>query len=256
MQSPQQFLTVSSLRPSNGRTVGGAEFARVNPEQLLGLPRHPIGASLSRFAIREQAMIHLIENHLEPGNRPLLESMFADRKLQFVDFFGWDVPVVDGRFEIDQFDGPRAVYIIAADDEGRHEASMRMLPTVLPHLLDTLFPHLCFRGVPTGPTTWESTRLCLPQRHGATRRLVLRDRLISAMVDFALARGIDRITGVIPDGFRKLVLAMGWKAQPLGPAVRIRGGMIGAFAIDIDRDTPDRLGWTGVYRPAEERIAA
>jgi N-acyl-L-homoserine lactone synthetase len=201
-------------------------------------------------------MIHIIKNHLEPTSRQLLATMFADRKLQFVDFFEWDVPVVGGRYEVDQFDGPHAVYIVAVDEEGRHEASMRMLPTVHPHLLGTLFPHLCPFGVPTGETIWESTRLCLPQRHGSERRLELRNGLISAMVDFALARGIDRITGVIPEGFRKLVLTMGWRAEPLGPAVRIPGGPIGAFAIDVATDTPDRLRWTGIYQAAGNRGAA
>nr|NUR36573.1 autoinducer synthase [Sphingomonas sp.] len=201
-------------------------------------------------------MIRLIENHSTAADRRALETMFVDRKRQFVDFFEWDVPVVDGRYEMDQFDTARAVYIIAVDDTGAHEASMRMLPSMHPHLLDTLFSHLCPTGVPIGETIWESTRLCLPNRHGAARRLELRNALISAMVDFALARGIERITGVIPDGFRKQVLAMGWRAEPLGPVAPIRGGPIGAFAIDINRDTPDRLSWTGVYRPAGDRIAA
>lgn len=201
-------------------------------------------------------MIHIVEKHDEPANRRLLETMFADRKAQFVDFFEWDVPVVDGRFEIDQFDGAHAVYIIAAGLDGSHEASMRMLPSTRPHLLGTLFANLCPGGVPVGETTWESTRLCLPRRHGAARRLELRNQLISAMVDFALERGIDRITGVIPEGFRKLVLAMGWRAEPLGPATRIPGGPIGAFAIRIAPDTPSRLRWTGVYRTPADGGAA
>ncbi len=46
-------------------------------------------------------MIHIVENHLEPRSRRLLETMFADRKRLFVDLFGWEVPVVDGRYEID-----------------------------------------------------------------------------------------------------------------------------------------------------------
>lgn len=201
-------------------------------------------------------MIRIIENHLASPDRRALETMFADRKEQFVDFFEWDVPVVQDRFEMDQFDTSRAVYIISVDDSGAHEASMRMLPSMQPHLLGTLFANLCPAGVPIGEAIWESTRLCLPSRHGALRRLELRNSLISAMVDFALARGIERITGVIPDGFRKQVLAMGWRAEPLGPAVRIRGGTIGAFAIDIERNTPDRLSWTSVYRSAEDRAAA
>lgn len=201
-------------------------------------------------------MIRIVETHLTVDDRRPLETMFSDRKEQFVDFFEWDVPVVDGRWEMDQFDTANAVYIIAVDASGAHEASMRMLPSTEPHLLGTLFPHLCPGGVPVGERLWESTRLCLPSRHGAARRLELRNALISAMVDFALARGIERITGVIPDGFRKQVLAMGWRAEPLGPAVPIKGGPIGAFAIDIGCDTPDRLRWTGVYCPAEDRIAA
>ncbi|WP_238147099.1 acyl-homoserine-lactone synthase [Rhizorhabdus dicambivorans] len=184
-----------------------------------------------------------------------VDTMFADRKALFVDLFGWDVPVVDGRFEIDQFDGEHVVYLVAVDGDGAHEASLRLLPTERPHMLDTLFRNLCPLGVPTGPTIWESTRLCLPQRHGAARRRQLRNALISAMVDFALARGITRYTGILPEPFRKEVLAMGWLAEPLGPAVRIPGGPVGAFAAHIAPDTPDRLRWTCIYTEQLGRAA-
>lgn len=40
--------------------------------------------------------------------------------------------------------------------------------------------------------------------------------------------------------FRKEMWAMGWQAEPRGPAVRIPGGPIGAFAIHVRPDTPDR----------------
>ncbi len=201
-------------------------------------------------------MIHIIDNHLAAASRPLLQSMFADRKRLFVDLFGWDVPVIDDQYEIDQFDNCDTIYVIAADDGGRHAASIRLFPTSRPHMLDTLFPHLCPLGVPRGDTTWESTRLCLPQRHGAERRRVLRNQLFTAMVDVALERGIERYTGVIPDPFRKEVLALGWQAEPLGPAVRIPGGPIGAFLIHIRPDTPQRLAWNGVYSPTFDRVPA
>lgn len=201
-------------------------------------------------------MIHVIDNHLAAANRPLLQSMFADRKRLFVDLFGWDVPVVDGQYEIDQFDDPDTNYLVATDDGGEHAASIRLYPTTKPHMLGSLFPHLCPLGVPSDDRTWESTRLCLPQRHGAARRKVLRNALFAAMVDVALERGIARYTGVVPDPFRKEVLAMGWRAEPLGPAVRIAGGPIGAFLIYIGPDTPDRLGWSGTYPAAGQRVPA
>jgi N-acyl-L-homoserine lactone synthetase len=201
-------------------------------------------------------MIHVIDNYLAAANQSLLRSMFADRKRLFVDLFGWDVPVVDGQYEMDQFDNAHTIYLIVADDDGGHAASIRLFPSSQPHMLGTLFPHLCPFGVPVGATTWESTRLCLPQRHGAERRRELRNWLFSAMVDVALERGIERYTGVIPDPFRREVLAMGWQAEPLGPAVRIPGGPIGAFLIHVRPDTPERLRWTGAYANAADRVLA
>ncbi|ATE65236.1 autoinducer synthase [Rhizorhabdus dicambivorans] len=201
-------------------------------------------------------MIHVIDNHLAADCRALLQSMFADRKRLFVDLFGWDVPVVDGQYEIDQFDTAHAIYIVIADGDGEHEASLRLLPTVQPHMIDTVFRDLCPIGVPSGEAIWESTRLCLPQRHGAERRRELRNMLISAMVDVALERGIDGYTGVLPDPFRKEVLAMGWRAEPLGPAVRMPGGPVGAFMVHIGADTPVRLGWTGTYVDQAREMAA
>lgn len=201
-------------------------------------------------------MIYVIDNHLRAGCQPLLRSMFADRKRLFVDLFGWDIPVVEDQYELDQFDTADAVYIVIAGRDGAHQASLRLLPTSKPHMLDTLFSHLCPVGVPVGETIWESTRLCLPQRHGAAGRRELRNRLISAMADWALERGITRYTGLLPDPFRKEVLAMGWQAEPLGPAVRMSGGMVGAFAVSIDADTPERLCWTETYTGKAEWVMA
>lgn len=201
-------------------------------------------------------MIHFIDNHPADHRRDLVASMFHDRKCLFVDFFGWDVPVVDGRFEIDQFDTPEALYIIIAEETGAHAASLRLLPTERPHMLGTIFSDLCPLGVVSDARTWESTRLCLPRRHGAARRRDLRNQLISAMVDLALERGIDRYTGVLPESFRKDVLAMGWKAEPLGPVVRMPGGPVGAFLVHIEPETPKRLCWSQTYVQADKAGAA
>jgi N-acyl-L-homoserine lactone synthetase len=187
---------------------------------------------------------------------PLLASMFLDRKRLFVDLLGWNVPVVDDRFEIDRFDHAHAVYIVAIDEDGGHEGSLRLLPTCLPHILDTLFAPLCAAGAPMGEDIFEITRLCLPSRLGAARRLEVRNRLISAMVDYAMSTGITRLTGVVEDRFRKDILAMGWLAEPIGPARRIDGGLLGAFAIHLAADTPARLRWTGIYQDVAGMNAA
>lgn len=178
---------------------------------------------------------------------PAHVGMFEDRKRLFVDLMRWDVPVTPEGHEIDQFDGESAVYILDTDADGRHLGSLRLLPTMGPHILGDLFPRLALGGVPTGADTLEITRLCLPTRLGAARRLHVRNRLISAMVDLCLMTGIRELTGVVRPGFRDQVLAMGWDAEALGPIMEIDGMPLGAFCIDLDGDTPYRLGLNGIY---------
>jgi acyl homoserine lactone synthase len=183
-------------------------------------------------------------------------AMFEDRRRLFVDLMRWDVPVVAGRFEIDGYDGPDAVYVREIDETGAHRGSLRLLPTVMPHLLADLFCELVDGPVPCGAHVFEITRLCLPQRLPAAQRLVVRNRLISAMVDHALDAGISLLIGFVRPDFRDAVLEMGWRGRALGP-VRMVGGMaLGAFALEIDAATPDLLAATGIYTPGLLRPVA
>ena len=49
------------------------------------------------------------------------------RKRVFVDLLKWGVPVLDGTWELDQFDNEEAIYIVIADAGGRHLGSARLL---------------------------------------------------------------------------------------------------------------------------------
>jgi len=190
-------------------------------------------------------MIHICQGYslVDPRHA----SMFRDRKTLFVDLLGWNVPVVDAQFEIDRYDGDAALYLIALDDDGHHVGSMRLLPTVPGHLLSDLFAALCDGAVPRGRTIMEITRLCLPQRLGCAGRLGVRNRLITAMVDYALAAGVTAFTGVVTASYREQVLAMGWRAEPLGPPRSREGAELGAFRLEIDADTPALLAANGIY---------
>jgi acyl-homoserine lactone synthase len=192
-------------------------------------------------------MIHICQGYSLADERHA--SMFRDRKTLFVDLLGWNVPVADDQYEIDRYDGDDTLYLIAVDDDGRHTGSTRLLPTETGHLLADLFAGLCTEDIPRGPRVMEITRLCLPQWLGSVGRLWVRNRLISAMVDHALANDISILTGVVSAAFREQVLAMGWRAAPLGPP-RMRGGVqLGAFRLHIEADTPARLAANGIYSP-------
>ena len=190
----------------------------------------------------------LIETgHRGPGNDHILKSMFEARKRVFVDLLRWDVPVLDGRFEIDEFDDPHATYVILADSSGEHLGSARLLETTRPHIIGSLFPELCAGPVPAGPDVLEITRFCLDRSLGASERLLVRNRLVSALVAHALHCGIRIYTGVAEMGWLQQILAFGWDCRPLGLPRSIGGRLIGALAISIEPDTPALLNHNGIW---------
>lgn len=181
-----------------------------------------------------------------------VRAMFEARKRVFVDLLGWDLPVLAGRYEVDQFDDVHARYLILADDGQRHLASARLLPTTQPHILDSLFPGLCEEAPPRGPDIYEITRFCLDRSLGAAGRRQARDALVLALVDHALANGITAYTGVAELGWLQQILAFGWRCRPLGLPRTIGGATLGALRIEVTPDTPALLARAGVRGPAAE----
>lgn len=178
-----------------------------------------------------------------------MRAMFAARKQVFVDLLGWDLPVLEDRFEIDQFDTAAARYLILLGPEGEHRASARLLPTTAPHILGTLYPHLCDGKVPRDTSIMEISRFCLDRNQDAVSRLSSRNQLVTALVDHALREGIGLYTGVAELGWLAQILRFGWDCRPLGEPAGDRGSKIGALAITIDDGTRPSLERTGIYTP-------
>lgn len=176
-----------------------------------------------------------------------LAGMFEARKQVFVDLLKWDLPVLDGRFEIDQFDDRHACYLIVADADGVHLGSARILPSEREHILGGLFPDLCNSGVPTGAGIAEITRFCLGRNQNAAERRHTRNRLVTAIVRHAIVNDIHIYTGVAEFGWLQQILAFGWNCRPLGPPQRFAGALLGALAIEIGEDTPALLAANGIW---------
>ena len=176
-----------------------------------------------------------------------LKAMFEDRKSVFVDLLKWDVPVLEDRFEIDQFDDNHATYLIVADETGDHLGSARLLPTTRAHILADLFPELCDAPPPRGPAVAEITRFCLSRRQNAESRRRTRNQLVSALAWYALEAGIRTYTGVAEIAWLQQILAFGWDCRPLGVPSRSASGMIGALAIEIGPETPGQLAVNGIW---------
>lgn len=184
-----------------------------------------------------------------------LRAMFAARKRVFIDILRWDLPVLAGEYELDQFDTPDAEYLILLGEDGRHRASARLLRTEGAHLLGEVYAHLCDGPPPRGAHVREITRFCLDPDLGAPERRIARNQLVSALAEHALACGITDYTGVAQFGWLRQILAFGWQCAPLGPLVREGGSSLAALHIRIDRNTVAGLARTGIYQPRALALA-
>jgi acyl-homoserine lactone synthase len=176
--------------------------------------------------------------------------MFEARKRVFVDLLKWDVPVLDGQFELDQFDDEHATYLIVRGAAGEHLGSARLLPTVRPHILDSFFAELCAASPPRGASIFEVTRFCLERRLSSAARRSVRNCLVSALADHALLRGVSSYTAIAELGWLQQILAFGWACRPLGLPRQCGGRMLGALRIDISPETPALLAANGIYAPS------
>ena len=196
-------------------------------------------------------MLHVLQTSTSPTSDTVLRGMFAARKSVFVDLLKWKVPVIDGTYEIDQFDDTHATYLILTDSAGRHLGSTRLLPTVRPHILDSLYGILCEEAPPRGPGVFEITRFCLDRHLRASERRTVRDTLVRALADHALESDIGAYTAIAEMGWFQQILAFGWRCRPLGLPCVIDGAMLAAIRIEIDSSTPGRLTAAGILSCAE-----
>ncbi|PCD02258.1 autoinducer synthase [Sphingomonas spermidinifaciens] len=194
-------------------------------------------------------MVLLVDSTVDSVTDTVFRGMFAARKSVFIDLLKWDLPVLDGRYEVDQFDDAHARYLILTNADHAHLASARLLPTTRPHILDTLFPALCERAVPRGPRVWEISRFCLGRQLRAAERRQVRNQLVSAIAAHALQAEIEIYTGVAEIAWLEQILSFGWQCRPLGEPLPNQGAILGALEITITPNTPADLTAGGVWFP-------
>ncbi|WP_408587048.1 acyl-homoserine-lactone synthase [Novosphingobium sp.] len=188
-------------------------------------------------------------NIISPGTEPdaaVMRAMFAARKSVFVDLLGWDVPVLAGQYEVDQFDNVHARYLVLTDDEGAHLASARLLPTTRECILSGLFPMLCYGPPPAAPDIFEITRFCLDRRLRAIERRLVRDALVVALADYALANAISGYCAVAETSWLRQIQTFGWQCERLGAVVDVDGEHLAAVRIVIEPNTPALLAAAGI----------
>ncbi|MGB3846809.1 MAG: acyl-homoserine-lactone synthase [Sphingopyxis sp.] len=201
-------------------------------------------------------MLLVIDQANRAREHAVLRSMFEARKRVFIDLLKWDVPVLAGRFELDQFDDAYATYLLVAGRDNVHRASARLLMTTRPSLLGSLYPMLVEGEMPAGDDILEITRFCLSPDIGAAMRREARDALLVGLVDFALSNGISAYVGVAELGWFRNIQTFGWECRMLGAPQGAGEGALVALRIDIDAQTLGQLAAAGIRSVATPAAAA
>lgn len=174
------------------------------------------------------------------GEAQLVRTMHEDRKRVFIDTLKWELEC-NGSQECDQFDDDGAIYLAGKDRQGSHRVSVRLLETERPHILGSLFPYLCDEGIPRGPNVREITRYIASPRAKASERLLARNMMARALVEYGRLNGISLYTAVCDIAFLSQILAAGWRCDPLGLPRQVNGSIIGAFCIHVEEGTIGRM---------------
>lgn len=147
----------------------------------------------------------------------------------FVERLGWELNCTDG-LELDQFDRPDTVYVVAQDQDECIQGCARLLPTTQSYLLAEVFPQL-LNGAPApkSPDVWELSRFAAVDINnpvGSTDRQFSSDLAISLLresIRVAKSKGAKRLITVSPLGVERLLVRAGFKMRRAGPPMLVSG---------------------------------
>ena len=189
-------------------------------------------------------MIKILAGADAARHEDLMRKAFELRHSVFIDELKWDnMTSVDG-MEIDQFDTPEAVHMLAlnGDDVVGYQ---RMLPTTQPHLLTDVFADLCEVDRPYGDHVWEFTRYCTARKYRESQQteVMVRRELLHAAVQWALTNNISQFV-LEMDPYRMLrLLQYHFRVVPLGLPKIIGGNEVIAATAHLDTRTLERLAF-------------
>lgn len=170
----------------------------------------------------------------------LFTRISSYRHRVFVETLGWELQTRNG-MELDQFDRPDTVYVVAQDEQGHVNGCTRLLSTDRPYLLGEVFPQL-LNGMPPpcSPEIWELSRFAAIDFNNQTSSAKgqfsspIAIKLLQESIACAASLGAKRLITVSPLGIERLLRRAGFHAHRAGPPMIIDGHPIFACWIETE----------------------
>lgn len=182
-------------------------------------------------------LVHVITQENKALYEDSLQQFYRLRHQIFVEERGWKDLRQSGGLEIDAYDNDHAIYLLALDG-GRLVGGQRLYPTLLPHMISEVFPHMANRGIPQASHVFEWTRYFVIKERRTGRTDC---RLLAAMQEFCLDEGISEVTAVVEMWWLPRWQQAGFKVRPLGLPHVIEDQPCIAAAIEISQASLDHV---------------
>lgn len=186
------------------------------------------------------------------------DTMFRQRKIVFHDEKKWDVKIVGGEFEIDEYDRDDTCYLMSYDASGALVGSVRLLSTAMPHMLSgpfrDMFPDVGF----TSPVIWEATRFVVLGDRSVQPNQVSTAacEILLGMCQFGLENGVRHITAVYDAGMSRLYRRCGLTNVELGRCRTPEHGTVFVGLWEISEALEASILAATELKPPASRLAA
>ena len=169
----------------------------------------------------------------------LFEQMGHYRREVFINQLGWSLTTTHG-MELDEFDGPEAVYVCSQDEDGNVNGLARLLPTTGPYLMEKVFPQLwAGNELPSDPQIWELSRFAMmnPVKSAAVSlhqaSAIAASGLLRQVIQAAKSNGADLLITVSPVAMERLLHLNGFDVRRAGVPTFHRESCIVALQFNL-----------------------
>ncbi len=173
-------------------------------------------------------------------NLKYLTEMHQLRARVFRDRLGWPVEVIaDGR-EVDQFDLPQAIYLLALDKSSVVIGNWRLLPSSGPTMIGTVWPQfLESLSFPSSDRVWEASRFAVDcnsendiERTAQINRATM--ELFIGLTELCLLAGIKEIYTMYDMRIAKLLRRLNCTPAEVSAKYKVGNqlSMVGRFVTD------------------------
>lgn len=172
-----------------------------------------------------------------------IQHLYAYRYAVFVERLGWQLPGAQNGLEIDQFDRPDTIHVMARNENGQICGCARLLPTTREYLLGEVFPQLMHGAAPpASDDVWELSRFSASDLSNLASPVWICREVMASTVSCAMEVGAKRLIAVTSRGVERILSRLGINWQRIGQPMRIDGQAIFAFWVEIDDKTLRALG--------------